>query len=218
VWRAPAVRWAAPTRSEDDGIAVITAAFTLDVGQSHGKIEHRVAGDGTLAIDYTFEPEGDKLPELPRVGLCFEVPRDYRQVGWFGRGPHENYADRKSGAFFGIYHLPVAGLNHPYIEPQEHGNRCDVRWLELRDDNGNGLRVRNQGAPFAFSVWPHTQAALEAAAHPFEVEPGENLTVNLDAGQTGVGGDNSWGARPHPEYTLTPTGQYRLRVVFEPAR
>ncbi|MCA8950070.1 MAG: DUF4981 domain-containing protein, partial [Planctomycetes bacterium] len=228
IWRAPAIRFDEPVAASIESAGKqpfqVEANFVLEDGRSKGRVVQQVLADGAILIDYTFSPSGDKLPEIPRVGLTFEMSSRYREVAWYGRGPHESYSDRKSGAFFGVYELPVAALNHDYLEPQEHGNRCDARWLTLADGRDGGLRVRRVvrpdgvSEPFSFSVWPHTQAALEAAAHPHEVAPSDHLTVNVDAAQTGVGGDDSWGARPHPQYTLAPRGDYRLQFVLEPLR
>lgn len=218
VWREPKIAWRPPTRSEHSGYAEIVASFGLDVGRSRGEVVQRVFSDGRVQVEYAFTPEGADLPELPRVGLTCELVGDCDRVRWYGRGPQENYADRKTGAFVGLYELRVDDMVYPYIEPQETGNRCDVRWLEVADANGHGLRVAAAAAPWSFSAWPFTQAAIEAAAHPYEIERDGNVTLNLDAGQTGVGGDDSWGARPHPQYTLQPTGTYRLQLTLSPLR
>lgn len=221
VWREPKVSWQPPARLER-GVAEIVAAFELDVGKSRGEIRQRIYPDGTIHVSYTFEPKGEKLPEIPRIGMSCELVGEFDRVRWHGRGPHENYSDRKSGAFLGIYAARVDDMVHPYIEPQETGNRCDVRWLELADANGSGIRV-DSGIPpgfgsFSFSVWPFTQAAIEAAAHPHEIERNGHLTLNLDAAQMGVGGDDSWGARPHSAYLLRAGEKYHLDFVLSPLR
>jgi beta-galactosidase len=222
VWREPQIVWQPPARLEQDGWAEIVGSFRFGIGESHGEVRQRIRPDGTIHVSYTFEPKGDKLPEIPRVGLSCELVGDLDRVRWYGRGPHENYCDRKTGAFFGIYAARVDDMVHPYIEPQETGNRCDVRWLELADANGSGIRF-DSGIPrgfgsFSFSVWPFAQAAIEAAAHPHEIERNGRLTLNLDAAQMGVGGDDSWGARPHHAYLLRAGEKYHLDFELSPLR
>ncbi|MCB9878394.1 MAG: DUF4981 domain-containing protein [Planctomycetes bacterium] len=220
-WREPQVTFEqVSARALRSGAYEVVSRLTVGVGESTGELRQVVGLDGGVQVTFVFEPRGDKLPELPRVGLTFETRRAAEQLRWYGRGPFENYADRKTAAFFGIWSGTVEQLNHQYIEPQEHGNRTDTRWLELRAAQGPGLRVRAAARehPFAWSVWPYTQAAVEAALHPYEVEPSGRLTVHIDAGQTGVGGDDSWGARPHPQYTLQPAGRYELGFVLSPLR
>ena len=101
---------------------------------------------------------------------------------------------------------------HEYVRPQENGNKTDVRWVALTNDDGVGLLA--VGMPLlSVSAWPYTMGDLEGAEHPHELPRRETITLNLDYKQMGVGGDNSWGARTHPEYTLPPKPYgYRFRL------
>jgi hypothetical protein len=136
-----------------------------------------------------------------------------RTMTWHGRGPHESYWDRKSSAAVGVYSGSVLSLIHPYIRPQEAGNRTDVRWAAWTDEKGRGLLVTGQPL-LNISVWPFTMRALERAVHTFELHSERNLTLNIDWKQMGVGGDNSWGACPHPEYILPPMSyNYSFRIT-----
>ncbi len=196
---------------DENGEAVITARLDVPAGETLCTLVHRVRGDGSVDLAMTVKPEG-KLPEIPRVGLQMEIPAELFQVEWFGRGPHESYADRKTGAAVGLYSALVQGLNHPYIEPQETGYRTDVRWARFTDASGNGIEIA--GRPlFCFNAWPFTQEALEKASHPHELARSGRITVNCDLGQMGVGGDDSWGAQPHGKYRLPADRVYEF--VFE---
>jgi len=171
-----------------------------------------VYSHGQVTVSCRFEPKGD-LPELPRLGMQMGISSNFSQVAWFGRGPWENYWDRKTGSAVGLYESTVEGLWHPYVEPQENGNRTDVRWLTLTNERGYGLLFTGEPV-LAFSAWPYTQANIEAAEHPYDLKPASYTTLNIDLGQTGVGGDNSWGARPHKAYTLWPeTYAYRFYMM-----
>ena len=175
---------------------------------------YTVYGTGDIIIDSNFAPHGDDIPMLPRLGMQMAVPARFDNLTWFGRGPQENYWDRKTGAALGIYTGNVNEIIHRYVRPQENANRSDVRWMALTDPNGVGLVA--VGMPtIDISAWPFTMQDLEQAKHIHEPAPGENITVNLDYRQMGVGGDDSWGARTHPEYTL-PAGPYRYRLRLMP--
>jgi len=135
---------------------------------------------------------------------------------WFGRGPHETYDDRKTGAAVGLYSGQVEDLIHDYVRPQENANRTDVRWLALTDEDGVGLLA--VGMPLlSVSAWPYTMEDLESAKHIHELPRRDTITVNLDYKQMGVGGDDGWTerARPHPEYRL-PVKEYTYSFCLQP--
>ena len=142
------------------------------------------------------------------------LPGEYSQMGWYGRGPHESYWDRKTGAAVGLYSGPVEEQIHVYVRPQETGNKTDVRWVALTNKEGAGLLA--VGMPLlSVSAWPFTMEDLEEAEHTHELTRRNQVTLNLDYKQMGVGGDNSWGARTHPEYTL-PAKPYSYRFRLTP--
>ena len=154
------------------------------------------------------------MPNIPRIGMQMKMPNEYANMKWYGRGPHENYWDRKTGAAVGIYSQKVTEPDHVYVRPQENGNRTDVRWMTLTDKKGRGIRVT--GIPLlSVSAWPYSMEDLSKAWHPYEISERDFVTVNIDYKQMGVGGDNSWGAKTHPEYTL-PAKQYEYEFMIEP--
>lgn len=170
--------------------------------------------DGNTLVDWTLVvPEG--LPPIPRVGLSFTVPKTERSVSWYGYGPWENYRDRREGAILGTYQAMIAlnraGEYSPdclnpdnYSEPGEQGYRTGVRWLKL-----GALEVKAVNAPFGFNAWPYPQTMLEGRKHMWELAEADEITLNIDADQMGVGGDDSWGAMPHPN-ALLGAGTYHL--------
>jgi len=132
---------------------------------------------------------------------------------WYGRGPEESYADRKTGMAIGLYSEDVYQPALEYIRPQEVGNKADTRWVCWTDKKGFGVMA--VGLPMIYtSAWYYTMQDMEIARHPYELPKRDTITVNIDCGQTGVGGDNSWGARPHKEYRLEAgkTYEYRFRL------
>lgn len=160
--------------------------------------------DGSTLVDWTLVvPKG--LPPLPRVGLTLTIPKTDAPIVWNGFGPWENYSDRSEGAILATHTLALKDFNPDnYIEPGEQGYRTNTRWLMIGD-----FEVEALSGPFGFNVWPYPQVALETARHMEEVKETDSLTINIDAAMMGVGGDDSWGATPHPEYMLGD-GTYHL--------
>ena len=163
----------------------------------------------------------DGLPPLPRAGVTFTIPKDYVNVKWSGRGPYENYCDRSVAAGLDEWSakigLAVADdqLNpNNYVEPGEMGYRTDCDWVEFSNAAGEKIRVTATGGRFGFNAWPYSQKSLESARHMHDLKVEDSITVNIDAAQMGVGGDDSWGARPHQRYQLRP-GTYSLSFIVE---
>ncbi|MFC1606467.1 glycoside hydrolase family 2 TIM barrel-domain containing protein [Candidatus Latescibacterota bacterium] len=175
-------------------------------------VSYTVYGTGDIVVSNRFEP-GMQLPTLPRYGMQMTVNGSMDTMTWYGRGPHESYWDRKTGARVGVYEGSVDDQFVHYVRPQENGNKTDVRWISLSNGNGKGLLV--VGIPLlSVSAHHYTTSDLESAGHPFDLNRRDNITLNIDYRQTGVGGDDSWGARPHPKYRLEPkvySYSYRLR-------
>ena len=178
---------------------------------------YTVFGSGDIIVAGSIEPGSELSRNLPRFGMQMAIPGEFSTMSWFGRGPNESYWDRKTGSAVGFYSGPVEENFHPYVRPQETGNKTDVRWLALTNKEGAGLLA--VGMPLlSVSAWPFTMDDLEKAEHTNELPRRKTITVNLDYKQMGVGGDNSWGARTHPEYTLPvgavlePPLRYRFRL------
>lgn len=161
--------------------------------------------DERMTIDVDVQRQAS-LPSLARVGMHAAVPSCH-SVGWLGRGPHENYPDRKASARVGWYQQPIADMHTPYIFPTDNGLRCDTETLRL----GN-LQVTGQ---FQFSVSPYSQATLEQAKHTNELVADDYLHLHLDAHHMGIGGDDSWTPSVHQAYLLRET-QYRYQLTFAP--
>ena len=216
IWRMAGpqrVLTAVKVQRKDEKAIEIGASFVLPAGMSTQTITYRIYGNGDIVVENSFEAGMKDLPNLPRFGMQMAVPGSLQNLTWYGRGPHESYWDRKTGAAVGIYSGTVADLLHPYIRPQEVGNKTDVRWLTLTDENGAGWLAVGDSV-LSVSAWPFGQDALERAEHTFELVERNSITVNLDLKQMGVGGDNSWGARPHTPYTLPATSyKYSFRLT-----
>ena len=175
--------------------------------------------DGALKVEVVWERKGEFVPELPRLGMRMILPEDYTNLKYYGRGPWENYSDRKESSFVGIYEQSTSEQLFPYVRPQESGNKCDVRWLELTDSDGVGLRIEGL-QPLSISAMPYRAEDLDPGLtkkqmHYSDVEPRREVVLNVDLAQRGVGGDNTWGAQPHDPYRLT-ADRYEYGYIIRP--
>lgn len=146
----------------------------------------RVFPSGEIRVAQRIVPTGPNII-LARVGLAFTLPAHFDRVRYFGRGPWENYPDRKTAAHPGIHENSAVGMFTPYAKPQDCGNREDVRWIEISNHGDNGLRIA-AAAPFSASVLQYSQMELAMAAHVHELPPREKTILHLDAKQLGIGG------------------------------
>jgi beta-galactosidase len=177
------------------------------------KTVYDVQGDGTIAVAASYDADGT-LPPLPRVGFQLQLPGTFDTAEWYGPGPHESYADRKRGARIGHHEAKVLDMHFPHVMAQENGNRTDVRWVTLTDARGRGLRFSAEKT-LDFTAHDYTDAALLAAKKSQVIEKDGRVTLSLDLAQMGLGGDDSWSPRVHPEYQLTET-RYNFAFRIEP--
>ncbi|WP_442845954.1 glycoside hydrolase family 2 TIM barrel-domain containing protein [Leeuwenhoekiella sp. H156] len=199
---------------------VVESVYQLDTLQAQATTRFAMYADGSLKITNRLNYTGsEEVAEIPRFGMNFILPDVYDQVSWYGRGPHENYQDRKESAFVGIYESSVADLYFPYIRPQENGYRTENRWISLTNDSGAGIKIvglpvvsfsahHNYVSDFDPGEWKHQR-------HTTDIKPRDLISLNIDYKQTGVGGDNSWGAKPHKKYRLLP-GDYQYSFLIKP--
>lgn len=194
------------------------------------KSTYTVYGSGDVVVDNQFNMTQKDLPEIVRMGMNLQMPRNFDQMSWLGRGPQESYWDRKTAAFVGLYKGSVADQYWAYLRPQENGNKTDVRWMTITDQSGNGLLFA--GMPL-LEVSAHHNLLIDFESmertdgrqrdgdvvvnrHINDVKPRDLTSVNIDYKQMGVGGDDSWGARTHEQYRLTDTKynySFRMRAI-----
>ncbi len=219
----------------EPGKVVVT--FNYDVADTDGKkiagfaSSYTIFASADVIIKNQFSKISASIPEIPRMGMQMQLPEQFVNLKWLGRGPHENYIDRKSSADVGLYESTVADQYTPYIRPQENGYKTDTRWLALTDEEGTGILV--SGNPLiSFAALNNVHDDFEspgklsqyrpdaktANTHTCDVKPRDFVNLNVDFGQMGVGGDNSWGAKIHPEYRLTEMKyeySFRIRPVVK---
>ena len=192
---------------------------------------YTIYGSADVVVKNQFSKVSGTVPELPRMGMQMRLPEEFVNLKWFGRGPHENYSDRKTSADVGLYESTADEQYIPYIRPQENGYKTDTRWLTLTNENGTGLLIT--GNPLiCFSALRNTHEDFEspgnlaqfrkdaksANTHTTDVKPGDFVKLNVDYGQMGVGGDDSWGAMIHPQYRLLERNyeySFRMRPIVK---
>lgn len=167
-------------------------------------------------IDVTLSHQSQQTVELPEFSMLFTLPVEFGRVEYYGLGPDENTTDRQRGAQLGRFAFDVAANLTPYVFPQDCGTRCGVRWAKIMDDEGGAI-IFSGKTPMILSALPYTPHELENAKHPYELPPHYKTVVRIAAGQMGVGGDDSWGAKPHPEHMLrlTPGESFTFHIGFE---
>ncbi|MEG0961278.1 MAG: glycoside hydrolase family 2 TIM barrel-domain containing protein [Lachnospiraceae bacterium] len=202
-----------PTLIEKEHSAVITFYYLMPTTpESACSVSYEVFGDGTISTTLSYKPVKE-LEDMPEFGMMFKFNADYENVEWYGNGPSETYCDRQLGAKLGIYKNKVADNIAKYLVPQECGNKTQVRWAKITDNTGKGIMFR--GDCVSFSALPYTPHEMENAMHEYELPKVHYTVVRVAKQQMGIGGDDSWGARPHPEYLLDVTNPLTLNFTFK---
>lgn len=226
-----------------DSHRVITVTYSLpDIG-CQNVITYTVAPNGVLTVDA--QMSASTMAEAPRYGMRWRMPKHFASIRYYGRGPWENYCDRKDAANMGIYAGRVEDMYVPYVRPQENGHRVDTRWLDIMSDNGHGLVIcavnnafefntlhnsvedfdaEESNAPYQWNNFvendPHdigrARNVMKKQTHISDITPREFTEVCIDAQMTGVGGDNSWGAQTYEKYKVQTSTPQRLTFKIIP--
>lgn len=224
VWKtahiAKSVKEVTVGKQNNQGLA-ITVDYQLDNINVPYTVAYLIQNDGSVKVTASMDMTGRQLPEIPRFGMRMELPTDYNNLSYYGRGPWENYSDRKTAAFVGQYKDKVANqFTWTYIRPQEAGYKTDARWVKLTNANNSGLLVKGY-QPISFSALDVRTEDLDPGTtkkqqHPTDVKKAGNTILHIDLAQRGVGGDTSWGAYPHQPYRLEAkkyTYTYSIKLV-----
>lgn len=197
----------------------VRTVYSLSDVNGTATITYRIVADGSVEVTNELTGISPDLPEIPRIGNTLVLNEGYDEVKWYGRGPFENYSDRNTAAFVGLYEAKVKDLYTPYIRPQENGYKTDVRFVEFINKEGIGVRFTGNGL---LSYSAHHQKISDfdpgekkGQRHTTDVPERPEIYLNIDYKQMGVGGDNSWGAKTHEEYTLQPK-DYKYSYVIDP--
>ena len=202
-----------PEVEEREHSVLVTIHYQMPtVPASACTVRYEVFGDGTVEVKLDYKAVKG-LPEMPEFGMLFKLDADFDRVRWYGLGPEETYVDRCRGGKIGIYEKTVKENMARYLMPQESGNKCGVRWAKVVDRRGRGMLF--SGEELSVNVLPYTPHELENAAHAYELPPVHHTVVRVALQQMGIAGDNTWGARTHPEFLLPKEQDLSLSFRFK---
>ena len=222
VWKAPSFRLDSFSHATTDGMATINASYTIPETGASLTLEYVISNQGEVKVTQSMKNVKVKdVPGLYRFGLRMEMPQQYDIVQYYGKGPFENYADRQHSALVGLYRQSVEEQFYPYIRPQETGTRSGLRWWEVLDASGSGLRFRSDAA-FSASALEYSIEMLDDGdaknnRHPAELVKSGCTNLCIDKIQMGLGCVNSWGAMPRNEY-IPDDDEYVFTFIMQPVR
>ena len=179
-------------------------------------VHYTIINDSSVLVEMDYQPTAANRPVMPKFGMRMRLPKDFTQIRYYGRGPWENYPDRKRSAFLGIYEMPLSDYETEYIHPQDNGNRCDIRWFEIGPQTmGPSPRLRIAGLqPLCIRAWDYGEEDLEGVRHPNEINRGRFVNLNIDLNVHGVGGADTWGKRTLPQYTIDGNRPYHYAFIL----
>ena len=197
--------------------------------KSSGEISYNIYGDGRIIVTHKFDPAREILPNLPKFGMRMTIPREYDDLTWFGNGPHESYWDRKASSRVDVFSGKVSEQYHPYVRPQENGNKTDVRWATLRNEMGHGIMITGLLSLNASHFVPEdyddgfiidrSDGKMKARSdkksmHTTDLKESGIIHLDIDHLQMGVGGEDSWGAQPLVKYQIEPKNySYQFMII-----
>ena len=185
-----------------DHVDIIFKYHMPTIPSSSCDVKYSVYQDGKIQTQLHYQLVNE-LPDMPEFGMIFQIDADYNNVSWYGLGPEETYADRKKGGKLGIYQNQVMDNMAEYPVPQECGNKEEVRYIKITNSKGRGLIFESaKNETMSASVLPYTPHQIEEAKHFFELPRVYHSVIRVSKSQMGVGGDDTWGAKTHPEFRL----------------
>ena len=176
------------------------------------KVNYTVINEHSILVTLDYHPETTDRPVIPKLGMRMRLPADMTCIEYYGRGPWENYPDRKRSAFLGRYQMPLSEYETEYLHPQDNGCRTDVRWFCI--SNGEkALRIDGL-QPLCIRAWDYGEENLEGARHPHDIKRGRFVNLNIDLNIHGVGGIDTWGRRTLPQYTIDGNKSYHYAFIL----
>jgi len=200
--------------TKKDGVLSVRFNMKLPTIGATYQLIYQLNDKGKIQVNAAYHPFCDTIPLIPKFGMRIQLTSDFKLVNWYGRGPYENYPDRKTGSLIGIYESKLENFITAYPAPQDNANRCDVRWFSFSEENGRGIKVTGL-QPLCFHAWPYTEDDLKKAKHPFDLPKRDLINLNIDQNIHGVGGNDTWGAKTMEKYTITGNMPYQYGFILE---
>jgi beta-galactosidase len=208
-------------KNTSDNKVVIIAIYRLEDVLADLTIKYEMNGDGEILIAQTIKIDPNKeVPMMPRFGMKMTLPKEFKNIEYYGRGPHENYADRNNSSFVGLFKQTVKEQYYPYIRPQETGNKTDVRWYALFEQNAVKITIESDtllGMTALHYFIEDLDDGLEKdQRHASELSERDLTNLLIDHKQMGVASIDSWGALPLEKYRLTDK-EYTYQFKITPS-
>lgn len=206
VWKDPQMNLISIEGFETDGIVRIVAEYDMPQVQARMRFCYSINASGEIKVEDEFVPYGTGISNMFRFGMRVETPEGFERVNYYGRGPWENYSDRSTASFLGLYSQSVSEQFYPYVRPQENGTHSDLRWWAVCDRSGHGIKIVSD-KPFSASALHYSQESLDEGeekhhTHSEELEASPFTWICFDEAQLGLGGVTSWRHVPLPEYQV----------------
>jgi len=210
------------TLQNADGWLTVTVQRSLLNGDATYTQIFMIDGKGAMQVNNQFKATSGNHNMLFRFGNHMQLPTDFITIEWYGRGPSENYQDRKTASMVGLYKGAIKDQYYPYVRPQESGNKTDVRWAKITRKDGSGIMIAATDTLLNINVLPYSADQLwtgaeKKQAHSGELVPDKNIHLDADLQQMGVGGIDSWGAWPLAQYRL-PYKDYSYSYLIIPVK
>ena len=221
-WNAKRIKKAKPvfkdiSYTKKNGNIYVTVKYNIvsdNLKIFNSSIKYAVYSDGTLEITASLSREFYSDKDIPRFGLTLELPEEFKNVEFYGRGPGENLCDINRHSKIGIFKSTVEDMHELYIKPQDNGNHGGTKYLRLTDKNGNGVMIL--GLPkFSFSVHNYTQSSLVNAQHREDLKNQHTTFLSIDGFHRGVG-SNSCGPDTLPQYRFTFDDEIKFKFMVKP--
>lgn len=201
--------------------SIVITQNLLD-GNSQNTMIYKFPKQGGIEVKNHFKPINTEEKYLLRLGNDIEISKKLTQLKWFGDGPWESYIDRKNSSMLGVYESTVEEQYHPYARPQESGNHTDVRYMEVKDKQGRGIKISATTQVLDMSVLPYSWEQLypknvKEQEHSEFLKPDKINHLRVDLFQMGLGGINSWGRWPH-ENARTKMSEYEYSYIIQPLK
>ena len=175
-------------------------------------VNYTIINERSILVEVDYHPTGTDRPVMPKFGMRMRLPANFTNIEYYGRGPWENYPDRKRSAFLGQYKMPLCEFETEYLHPQDNGCRTDVRWFKIGDEK-HTLHISGF-QPLCIRAWDYGEEDLEQADHPHEIQRGRFVNLNIDLNVHGVGGVDTWGQRTLPQYTIDGNKPYHYAFIL----
>ena len=221
-WHEPRFHLDSLKATVENDVVVIVAGYKMPLVKAQLQMKYEINNVGKIKVtEALIAADSAEVSEMFRFGVKLEMPEVYTQVKYYGRGPIENYVDRKYSEFIGLYDQTVAEQAFPYIRPQENGTKSDVRWWKQTAKSGVGLKIYSDEA-FSASALNYTVESLDdgwskGQSHFSDLKPTDYVNLSIDKLQMGLACENSWGAIPRPEYRI-PYQDYSFTFYLEPVK